>query len=77
MIQTITKTERSINTLYKLISSGYYEGEIGDEKFELCRTKFPVNYRIIGTLNENEKYEISFDYIFPMNIAAKALFIFG
>lgn len=63
--------------LNKLITAGLYTGYIGPEKFELRRNHFPNNHRLIGILNEHEKYEVKFDFKFPMNIAAKILLALG
>lgn len=46
-----------MKTLYKLISSGYYKGEIQENRFDLMRTDFVVNHKIIGVLNSNGKFD--------------------
>ncbi len=77
MNQTITKNEKSIKILNKLIADGFYTGYIGPERFELVRNHFPNNHRLLGLLNENGKYEIKLDFKYPMNIAVKILLILG
>ena len=77
MKQTITKSDKNLKILNKLIMNGFYNGYIGSEKFELMRNRFPNNYRLIGILNDDGNYDLKFDYKPPMNIAAKFLLVFG
>jgi len=77
MKQTITKNDKSLKILNKLIANGFYNGYVGPEKFELLRNHFPNNHRIIGILNDDGKYDVNFDFKYPMNIAAKVLLGFG
>ncbi|WP_324027818.1 hypothetical protein QSV08_07695 [Maribacter sp. BPC-D8] len=77
MKQTITKNDKSLKILNKLIANGFYNGYVGPEKFELLPNHFPNNHRIIGILNDDEKYDVKFDFIYPMSIAAKVLLGFG
>jgi hypothetical protein len=73
MRQTITKTEKNIMFLNKIIVEGFYKGFIENDKFELMRNNFPNNHRIMGNLNENGSYVLKFDYKSPMNFLAKLL----
>ncbi len=57
MSQLITKSEKSIQTLNKLIASGYYKGEIQENRFDLTRSDFIVNHKIVGVLNSHSKFE--------------------
>ena len=77
MRQTITKTEKNIMFLNKIIVEGFYKGFIENDKFELMRNNFPNNHRIMGNLNENGSYVLKFDYKSPMNFLAKLLFCLG
>jgi intein/homing endonuclease len=77
MRQTITKTEKNIMFLNKIIVEGFYKGFIENDKFELMRNNFPNNHRIMGNLNENGSYVLKFDYKSPMNFLAKLLFGLG
>ncbi|WOD44115.1 hypothetical protein [Hwangdonia lutea] len=77
MKQIITKSNKNAHILNQLILNGFYNGYIGPEKFELMRNRFPNNYRLIGTLNEDGNYDLRFGYKHPMNIAAKFLLAFG
>ena len=73
MRQTITKSEKNLKILNKLIVKGYYTGYIGPERFELMPNRFPNNHRLIGIMNENGNYDLKFDLKSPMNIAGKVL----
>lgn len=77
MEQTITKNDKNIKILNKLITNGFYNGYVGTEKIELLPNRWPNNYRLIGTLNSDGKYDLKFDYRSPMNIAMKFLLAFG
>lgn len=59
MKETISKNEKSLNILNKLIQNGYYNGLVESEKFELTRNHFPNNYKLIGILNHNGEFEIN------------------
>ncbi|MFD1015519.1 hypothetical protein [Winogradskyella rapida] len=71
MKQTITKNEKAFKILNKLILNGFYDGSISPERFELTPTRFTNNYRLIGILNKENKFELKFAYKYPMNIASK------
>jgi hypothetical protein len=73
MRQTITKSDKNLRILNKLIVSGFYNGYIGTEKFELMRNRFPNNHRLIGIVNDTGNYDLKFDFKSPMNILAKVL----
>ena len=77
MKQTLTKNDKNIKILNSLITNGFYDGYIESEKFELLPNRWPNNHRIIGTLNNNGKFDLKFDYSTPMNIAMKFLLSFG
>lgn len=77
MRQTITKSDKNLKILNKLIVNGFYNGYVGNEKFELMRNRFPNNHRIIGISNDGENYDLKFDFKSPMNIAAKFLLALG
>jgi hypothetical protein len=77
MKQTISKNEKSLNILNKLVLNGLYNGSFESERFELKRNHFPNNYRLIGILNEDEKFEIISNFSDGMNLAAKFALIFG
>jgi len=77
MRQTITRSDKSLRILNKLIVSGFYTGYIGPEKFELMRNRFPNNHRLIGFLNDSGNYDLKFDFKPPMNAALKVLIGFG
>jgi hypothetical protein len=59
-----------------LVTSEFYNGYVGTEKFELMRNRFPNNHRIIGILNDNGSYELKFNSKSPMNITVKFLLAF-
>jgi hypothetical protein len=71
MKQTITKNDKAFKILNQLILNGFYNGSISPEKFELTPTRFINNHRIIGILNNDNKFELKFDYKYTMNIASK------
>ncbi|WP_431472165.1 hypothetical protein I5168_00890 [Nonlabens sp. SCSIO 43208] len=77
MRQTITKSDKNLRILNKLIVNGFYNGYIGTEKFELMRNRFPNNHRLIGIVNETDNYDLKFDFKPPMNILAKILLGLG
>ncbi len=77
MRQTITKSDKNLKILNKLIVNGFYTGYIGSEKFELMPKRFPNNHRLIGIINENGNYDLKFDFKSPMNIAGKILIGLG
>ena len=76
MRQTITKSDKNLKILNKLIMNGFYTGYIGPEKFELMPKRFTNNHRLIGLINENGNYDLKFDFKWPMNIAGKVLIRF-
>ena len=76
MTETISNNEKSFNILNKLILNGFYDGNISPNRIEFERKKFPSilsvsNHRIIGILNDENKFELGFDFKFPLNIAVK------
>ena len=71
MKQTITKNDKAFKILNKLILNGFYNGSVSPERFELTPTRFTNNHRLIGVLNKENKFELKFDYKYPMNIAFK------
>ena len=77
MKQTITKNDKNLRILNKLIVNGFYNGFIETEKFELIRNHFPNNYRLIGILNDTGNYDLKFDFKSTMKIHAKILFVLG
>jgi|EP01093_Parvamoeba_rugata_P017969 hypothetical protein len=77
MRQTITKSDKNLKILNKLIVNGFYNGYVGTQKFELMRNHFPNNHRLIGILNDTGNYDLKFDYKSPMNILAKVLLGLG
>ncbi|GAB4161536.1 MAG: hypothetical protein Tsb0033_19160 [Winogradskyella sp.] len=77
MRQTITKSDKNLKILNKLIVNGFYIGYVGNEKFELMRNRFPNNHRLIGILNDTGNYDLKFDFKSPMNILVKVLLGLG
>ncbi|MFI0431236.1 hypothetical protein [Mariniflexile sp. HMF6888] len=77
MRQTITKSDKNLKILNKLIVNGFYNGYVGTEKFVLMRNRFPNNHRLIGILNDTGNYDLKFDFKSPMNILAKILLGLG
>lgn len=71
MKQTITKSDQNLKILNKLVANGFYNGYVGTEKFELIRNHFPNNYRIIGILNNENKFELNFYFKKPTNVVVK------
>ncbi len=75
MTETISNNEKSFNILNKLILNGFYDGNISPNKIELIR-KYGIfnsggNHRIIGILNSENKFELNFDFKFPLNVIVK------
>jgi len=68
MKPTLTKSVQNIEILNKLVSSGYYSGEIENSKFTFKRSAFPNNLGIFGTDNGNGKYNLKADFFMPMRI---------
>ena len=77
MRETISNTKKSLNILNKLIQNGHYNGLIESGKFELTRNNFPNNYKIIGTLNDNGKFELKSTLKIGMLRSGKILAIIG
>ena len=82
MKETITKSDKSLEILNKLVIGNFYYGTIDAERFELSRKRFlscllTNNYRIIGVLNNQNKFELSFDFKYPIKLASKAAMVFG
>jgi len=77
MRQTITKNEKNLKILNKLILNGFYNGYVGIEKFELMPNRFPNNHRLIGILNDTGSYNLKFDFKSPLNILARLLLGLG
>ena len=77
MKHAITKNNKCFKILNKLILNGFYEGSISPNKFELSQKRFNNNFRLIGTLNNDDKFELSFDYKHPTNIAVKVAIALG
>lgn len=76
MKETITKNEKSIKALYALISSGYYKGEVLQNRFDLARTVFPNNHKIKGVLNADNQFEIKSTYSNSfMEVSAKSILV--
>ena len=76
MTETISNNEKSFNILNKLILNGFYNGSISPNRIEFERKKFPSflhtsQYRIIGILNSENKFELDFEFKSPMNIVSK------
>ncbi len=69
MKPTITKSEENIKVLSKMVSSGYYKGEIAESKFVLKRIALANNILIYGTDDGNGKYLLKADFWFPMSLA--------
>ncbi|WP_458627086.1 hypothetical protein [Winogradskyella sp. PC D3.3] len=77
MTETISNTKKSLNILNKLIQSGHYNGLIESRKFELTRNIFPNNYKLLGTLNDNGKFELKSTLKIGMLTSGKILAIIG
>ena len=77
MKQTIPKNDKAFKILNQLILNGFYNGNVGPERFELTPTRFINNHRLIGILTKENKFELKFDYKYPMNIASKVVIGIG
>ena len=81
MTETISNNEKSFNILNKLILNGFYDGNISEKKIELNRKiglfNYGSNHRIIGVLNNENKFELNFDFKFPLNIISKVVIGIG
>jgi len=77
MKKTISKNEKSVNILNKLVRNGLYNGTVESARFELKRNHFPNNYKLIGILNEDEKFEIISKFPDGMNLAVKFILFSG
>ena len=77
MKQTITKSDKNLKILNKLIVKGYYTGYVGPEKFELMPNRFPNNHRVIGIINDDGNYDLKFDFKSPLNSARQVFIGFG
>ena len=75
MTETISNNEKSFNILNKLILNGFYDGDIGPNRFELSRKQGLFNsggnHRIIGILNNENKFELDFAFKSPTNKISK------
>lgn len=81
MNETISNNKKSLNILNKLILHGFYDGNISSNRIEFNRKKGVFNsrgnHRIIGILNSENKFELDFDFNFPLNIFIKIIFGIG
>tara|TARA_R110000765_G_scaffold288524_1_gene384777 strand:- start:233 stop:649 length:417 start_codon:yes stop_codon:yes gene_type:complete len=81
MTETISNNEKSFNILNKLILNGFYDGKIGPNRIELNRKyglfNWGGNHKIIGILNDENRFELDFDFKSPMNVAVKVAFGIG
>lgn len=77
MRQTITKSDKNLKILNKLIINGSYKGYIETEKFELMRNRFPNNHRLVGILNDTGNYDLKFNFKPLMNFLVKILLGLG
>jgi hypothetical protein len=78
MTETISNNNKSFNILNKLILNGFYDGNISPNRIEFERKGLPAsNHRIIGILNDENKFELGFDFKFPMKIATKVAIVIG
>ena len=77
MNHLIYKSDKNVSALNKLIANGFYSGYVGPKKFELEPNNIPNNCRLIGILNDNGSYELRFDFLAPVSIAAKIAIIIG
>ncbi|WP_075340496.1 hypothetical protein [Tenacibaculum agarivorans] len=67
-MKTVLKNNKELfRILNKLILDKYYEGNISPNQFELLRDNFPNNIRVLGKLNEEGDFDITYDYKFPTN----------
>lgn len=81
MKETISNNEKSFNILNKLILNGFYDGTVSPSRIELNR-KYGLfnsggNHKIIGILNNENQFELGFDFKSPMNIAVKIVIGIG
>lgn len=60
-----------------MILKGYYKGSIKPDRFALKREYFPNNFQITGKLNQENHFEISSTYSWPMNILGMILAFCG
>ncbi|MDC7997987.1 hypothetical protein [Gilvibacter sediminis] len=58
MNNTISSNQKSLEALEKLMSSGYYSGYIYPDRFDLVRSKFPMNHKISGRLNSEKRFVV-------------------
>jgi len=72
---TIVKNKKNLKILNELISKGFYDGFIQEDRFELSRNHFPNNYLIIGSLNSRNSYNIKFGYTSTINFLLKPLLV--
>lgn len=77
MKRIVSNSDKTINALNRLITSGYYKGYVGTKKIEFIRDCFPNNYRLVGVLNDDNNYELKLDFIQPLNIFSRILFVIG
>ncbi|UOY09216.1 hypothetical protein L0P88_11905 [Muricauda sp. SCSIO 64092] len=77
MTHSIPKTLKNIAILHSLVSNGHYEGLIKPTGFELKRKHFPNNFGIIGTLNNDEWFQVKSDYVKRLKYFAQFLNIIG
>lgn len=81
MKETISNNKKSLFILNKLVQNGFYKGTVAPNKFELERNVpsfvSAKNHQIIGTLNNDNKFEIDFKLKFPMDMLSKILFSLG
>ncbi len=75
MTETISNNEKSLNILNKLIVNGFYHGKISPNRIEL-NGKYGLfnaggNHIIVGILNDENKFELDFDFKSPMNALVK------
>ena len=75
MNPTIVKNKKNLKILNELISKGFYDGFIQEDRFELSRNHFPNNYLIIGSLNSRNSYNIKFGYTSTINFLLKPLLV--
>ena len=76
MKEIISNNEKSLNILNKLILNGFYDGNISTNRIELKRKKglfnsSASNHRIIGTLNNENKFELDFDFKKSFRVVVK------
>jgi|SRR5690606_12653122 len=81
MKETISNNEKSLNILNKLILNGFYDGNIGPNRIELSR-KYGLfnsggNHKIVGILNNENKFELDFDFKKLIGINVKIVIVIG